>query len=103
MFLMLLRPDPFTALLNLKPDCLTHSQFKLSVQLLTAAKQMMAKAWKSPILVSAKTKHRMNATMSHAKMMAIERDQIPKFEKIWYPWIKYYLAPSFDESVLLPW
>ena len=44
-------PDPAMALLNLKPDSISHTQFKLLVQLFTAAKQTLAKSWKSPKLV----------------------------------------------------
>lgn len=103
MFQTPLTPDPFIALLNLKPDHLTFSQFKLFVQLSTAAKQTMAKAWKSPKLSLAETKNRMNSAMSHAKMSAIEGNQIPKFKKIWNPWIKTHLPPNFNDSVLQPW
>lgn len=103
MFELKLQPDPVIALLNLKPDCLTHNQFKLFTQLLTAAKQTIAKAWRSANLEIPETKHRLNTFMSHAKMLAIERDQIPIFEKTWNPWIKYHLSPIFDNSILKPW
>lgn len=103
MFDLKLQLNPTTALLNLKPECLTHTQFKLFIQLLTAAKQMVAKAWKSPSLVIAETKHRMHNSMIYAKMVAIERDQIPKFEKLWHPWIKHHLSSTFNKNVLMPW
>lgn len=73
------------------------------IQLITAAKQTVAKAWKSPTLVLAETIHRMNNTMSHAKMVAIDQNQIPKFEKLWHPWIKQQFRSNFNDSVLLPW
>lgn len=102
-FKKIIQPDPYLTLLNLKPEWLTLSQFKLMIQLITAAKQTVAKAWKSPTLVLAETIHRMNNTMSHAKMVAIDQNQIPKFEKLWHPWIKQQFLSNFNDSVLLPW
>lgn len=45
-----LSPDPAAALLNLKPSELTQPQFKLLLQLTTAAEQIIAKTWKTPTL-----------------------------------------------------
>lgn len=103
MFVVPVQPNPTTALLNLKPDCLTHAQFKLFLYLLTAAKQTLAKAWKTPSLAITETKQRMNNDMIHPKMEAIEHNQVPKFHKLWQPWIKHYLPLSFNDSVLMPW
>lgn len=72
-------PDPATALLNLKPSILTHTQFQLFIQLSTAAKQMIAKAWKSQNLILAEAKHRMNRALVYAKMTAIEENKINQF------------------------
>lgn len=68
---------------------------------LPAAKQTIAKGWKS--LAVAETKHRVNCTLLQAKMEAINENQISKFYKIWQPWIKLYLPPHFEESVLRLW
>lgn len=95
-------PDPATALLNLKPTILTHTQFQLFIQLSTAAKQTIAKAWKSQNLILAEAKHRMNRALLYAKMTAIEENKINKFRKIWQPWVKNYLPTDFDQSLLLP-
>lgn len=103
MFKFKIHPDTTMALLNLKPVYLTHIQFKLLIQQLTAARQTIAKAWKSPLLGVVETKNRMNNFMIHSKMAAIENNLIPKFEKIWNPWIKFFTASSMDEKVLLPW
>lgn len=94
--------DPAMALLNLKPEFLTHSQFNLLVQLFTAAKQTLAKAWRSPDLVINKAVNRMNNTMSYAKLIALETNMVPKFEKIWQNWIDNFISPTFDKQVLLP-
>lgn len=94
--------DPAVALLNLKPDTLTKSQFKLLMHLTTAAKQTIAKAWKSPCLVLPETIGRMNKTMIHSKMLAIETNKIRKFETQWHPWIRHCLPPDFQEELLLP-
>lgn len=61
-------PDPATALLNLKPVELTHTQFRLLIQLTTVAKQTIVKTWKSQILVVAKAKNR---ALIFAKITAI--------------------------------
>lgn len=71
MFESTIAPDPALALLNLGPDFLQQKQFKL-IQLLTAAKQTTAKAWKAPTLHLANTKHGLNQTL-HAKMSALDK------------------------------
>lgn len=38
-----------------------------------------------------KAKHRMNRTLIHAKMIAIENDKIHKYEKIWQPYVRHCL------------
>lgn len=43
----------FPTLLNLRPDILMRKQFKRMIQILTVAKQIIAKAWKSPSLAVA--------------------------------------------------
>lgn len=96
-----MQPNPTSVLLNLKPDSLSGTQIKFFLQLLTAAKQTLAKAWKFLSLVVAEAKHRVNRTMTHAKMEAIEKDQVSKFNKIWQPWVTHCLPPTFDQSVLL--
>ena len=95
--------DPKSALLNLKPDNLTHIQFKLIRQLFTAAKQTLAKAWKSPNLSVNEVLSRTNKAMTHAKMSAMDSDTITKFEKEWMPWITYTTSNTFNNDVLLPW
>lgn len=96
-------PDPAMALINRKPEFLTHNQFKLLIQLFTAAKQTLAKAWRSPSLIVEEVVNRMNVTMTQAKMVAIDNDSFVKFDKIWQPWISNYLPSTFNKEVLLPW
>lgn len=103
MFNKTIHPDPSMALLNLKPVYVTHLQFKLLTQLLIAAKQTLAKAWKFLSLVVAETKNRMNNFMIHSKMATIDNSLIPKFEKIWHSWVEFFTSSSVDESVILPW
>lgn len=95
--------DPATALLNLKPAELSHNQFRLLIQLTTAAKQTIAKAWKTQTLVVAEAKHRMNKALIFGKMTAIETNKVMKFKKVWNPWVKHHLPPDFDESLFMPW
>lgn len=93
-------PDPSVALLNLKPANISHRQLKPLLQITTAAKQTIAKAWKSTALILAETQHRIKA-MIHAKMEAIRSDKVVKFERLWYPWVARYLPSDFDDSVAL--
>ena len=95
--------DLKTALLNLKPDNITHMHFKLLSQLFTAEKQTLAKAWKSPNLIVNEVKEIMNNSMTYAKMTAIDTDMITEFERIWKPWITYAMPISFNNEVLMPW
>lgn len=95
-------PDPALALLNLKPPELTRTQFQLLIHLITAAKQTIAKAWKTQSLVVAEAKHRINRALIFAKMTAIEDNNIEKYNKIWRPWVKHYLSPDFDQTLLMP-
>lgn len=57
-----------------------QSQFRLLLQLFTATKQIIAKAWRSPSLVVVETKYRMNKALIHAKMEAF-RNKLCKFER----------------------
>ena len=98
-----IQTDPKTALLNLKPSNLTSAQFKLIRQLLTAAKQTLAKAWKSPNLSVTEVLNRTNNAMTHAKMSAIDTDTITKFEQTWEPWLTHMLPNAFNKDVMMPW
>ena len=95
--------DPKTALLNLKPVNVPHVHFTLTNQLLTAAKQTIAKAWKSPNLHLNEVINRMNVAMVYAKMSAIEADTITRFESVWKPWLDYVTQNTFNGEVLKPW
>lgn len=50
-----IQTEPTTALLNVKPAELTQNQFQLILQLVTAAKETIAKTWKSLTLVVARS------------------------------------------------
>lgn len=95
-------PDPALALLNLKSPELTRTQFQLLIHINTAAKQTIAKAWKTQTLVVADAKHRINRALFFAKMTAIEDNKIKQYNMIWQPWVKHFLSPDFDQTLLLP-
>ena len=95
--------DPKIALLNFKPDGISHARFTLTRQLLTAAKQTIAKAWKSPNVNLNETINRMNTAMIYAKITAIEMDTIARFEDTWKPWLEYVTKKTFNGDVLMPW
>ena len=103
LFKKTIKPDPSIALLNLKPTSISHTQFKLLLQITTAAKQTIAKAWKTPTLMISETKTRINQAMTHSKTEAITNDNIAKFEKIWNPWVTHFFPPNFDITLLRPW
>lgn len=93
--------DPATALLNLKPDGITQSQFCLLLQLLTVTKQTIAKTQKTQSLVIAEIVYTTNRALVHAKMAATENDRIYKYEKLWQPWVKLCLPSDSDDTVSL--
>lgn len=101
MFKVSLTPDPTVALLNSKPQTITHRQFKLLLFVTTAAKQTIANAWKLNTLCIMSVKQRVTQSMIHAKTEAILFDKISKFESLWKPWINHYLHPGLDSSLLL--
>lgn len=100
-FAVTIFPDPLIALLNLKQTTLSSNQFKLLLQITTATKQTIAKAWKSPTLVLTETKHRINQAIIHTKIEAITQDKISKFKKIWLPWMTHCLLISMNPCCCL--
>lgn len=98
-----LDPDPATAILNQKPLAVTSQQFKLLLQVTTAAKQTIAKAWKSPHLSIVETKNRITRAMIHAKVEAILVVKVKKYENLWKPWVYHYLPVDFDSTPLTSW
>lgn len=100
MFKITLLPDPTVAILNNKPQTLTHCQFKLLLLVTTAAKLTIAKVWKSTILCIVSDKHRVTQAMIHTKTETILLAKLSKFEALWLPWIEHYLPPGLDCSLL---
>lgn len=97
-----IEPDPAIALLNLIPSDFTRSQTRLLLQLTTAAKQTIARAWKTPKLSLAEAKNRVTQAMIHSKIEATILDRIPQHLKIWNPWTEHFLPPDFDKNLLNP-
>lgn len=87
------------ALLNKKPPDVTDLQFKLLLQVTTAAKQTTAKAWKNSQLTVLETKNRVTRAMVHAKIGAVLLDRVRKFELLWKPWVDHYLPSDFDNAL----
>lgn len=96
MFNATLPSDQTVALLNSKPQALTHCQFKLLLFVTTAGKQSIAKAWNLTSLSILSVKQRVTQAMIHAKTEAIFLDKVSKFKKLWNPWINHGLPPGFD-------
>lgn len=82
MFGTTIQQDPSVALLNNKPRNITQLQFKLLLNVTTAAKQTIAKAWKSDKLCEVTVKQRITQAMIHATMEAIILDQLDKFNTL---------------------
>lgn len=81
------------------PIMFTHRQIKLLLQITTAAKQTIAKAWKTPTLTLAETKHRINQAMIYVIIEAICLDRVPH----WHRCVTHYFPVEFNESLLQPW
>ena len=62
------------ALLNIKPVYISYTQFRLFLQITTAAKQTIAKAWKTNTLMISKAKNRINQAMILSKSEAFPDD-----------------------------
>lgn len=82
-------------------DC-TRAQLHLLLHLTTAAKQMIAKAWKTPTLNLTETKNRVTQAMIHNKIEATILGSIPQHLKIWQPWTELFLPSEFDKHRLEP-
>lgn len=95
-----LKPNPAVVLLNLIPQDYTRAQLRLLLQLFTAAKQTIAKAWKTPILSIAEMKNRITQAIVHSKIEAKILDKVPQHVKIWQPWIQHFLPAGVDEHLL---
>lgn len=101
MFKVILLPDTHIALVNSKPHALSNRQFKLML-FVTAAKQVIAKVWKTDSLDISLVKQGVTQSSIHAKTEAIYLDNISKFKALWTPWIEHFLSPGSDTSLLLP-
>lgn len=97
-----LEPNLTIALLNLIPQDYTRAQRCLLLHLFTAAKQMIAKAWKTSALSIIKMKNRITQAMIHSKIEATIIDKVPQHFRIWQPWIEHFLPPDIDKSLLEP-
>lgn len=71
--------DPSLVLLTQNTQDYTRAKFRLILQVMTAAKQTMAGAWKSPKLCIVETKHRHAQTIIHSKTEATIQDKVPKY------------------------
>ncbi|OCT73959.1 hypothetical protein XELAEV_18032920mg [Xenopus laevis] len=83
---------PCTALLCKKPDTLTSNQFQLFlliVAAMTAAKQTIAKAWKTKHISIEDTKGKIDWIMVQEKMSSILLGSHQKYLLVWTPWIEY--------------
>ena len=96
-------PDPMVALLNIKPETLSRNQHKLFILFMIAAKQVIASAWKSPALLLSEAEKIMNLSFVHAKLEALDKNGLEKFDGIWKPWVIYYTSDTFDSRVLMSW
>lgn len=97
-----LEPNPTIALLNLIPQDYTKAQRCLLLHLFTAAKQTIAKAWKTPALNTIEMQNRVTQAMIHSKIEAIILDKVPQHFRVWQPWIENFLPPDIDMSLLEP-
>lgn len=97
-----LDPDPSLVLLNHVQGDYTRAQLRLLLQFTTAAKQTIARSWKTPKLTIAEVKNRVTQAMIHSKIEATILDRIPPHHKTWAPWVEHFLLPNFDSHLLEP-
>lgn len=102
LFNMTFDPDPSLVLLNHNTLECTRAQFFLILQLMTAAKQTVTRAWKPTSLCAIETKHKVTQAMIHNKIKATIQDKKFKHLKIWQPWVGHFISPGFDDSLLVP-
>ena len=94
-------PDPSLALLNHIQSDFTRAQVRLLLQLTTAAKQTIARAWKTPTIHIAEVKNRVTQAMIHSKIEARILDRMAQHDKTWTPWVEHFLPPGFDLTLLV--
>lgn len=95
-----LSPNPTIALLNLFPQDYTRSQLRLLLHLFTAAKQTIAKAWKTPTLNIVETKNRVTLAMIHDKIEAKILDKATQHNRVWRPWVEHFLPTDIAEDLI---
>ncbi|OCT76294.1 hypothetical protein XELAEV_18031493mg [Xenopus laevis] len=92
---------PSTALLCKKPDTLTSNQFQLFLLIMTAAKQTIAKAWKTKHISIEVTKGKIDWIMVQEKMSSIILDTHQKYLLVWTPWIEYRFGTNYPITFLI--
>lgn len=78
---------------------LFRTQRALLTDVLMDAKQVVAKALLTGNIPFAEVKCHMNWTMVNEKLTSRLQNAMPKYHKIWDPWIKAFLPTSFDHSL----
>lgn len=73
------------------------------MNLLLAAKQLIAKAWKKPSASFQEVKEHITMMMIIDKMFSILNDSQPKFLKIWELWLQYALPSVHITSMSYFW
>lgn len=91
--------DAYVFLFNYKPDVLHTDQFRLLQHVLTSAKGVIAKHWKSPSLPGQAFFRFMSRTMFFEKLTAQLEGTMDKFELVWQPWADTFLSSSQGEVI----
>lgn len=90
------------ALLNVRPGDIPIHRHKLMLHVLSAAKLTIASIWWADIISVSATKSKIHWIFSNEKLSACLKDRMPIFEKIWEPWVQYFLPSSFDAQLISP-
>uniref|UniRef100_A0A803K359 Reverse transcriptase domain-containing protein n=1 Tax=Xenopus tropicalis TaxID=8364 RepID=A0A803K359_XENTR len=84
-----LRKDPYEALMGLPTANVPKNKQKLLNHILLAAKQTIAKSWKSPTVNFLMFKNKVDWIFINEKLTGIAADKLTEFQTVWKPWISY--------------
>uniref|UniRef100_A0A803JA29 Reverse transcriptase domain-containing protein n=1 Tax=Xenopus tropicalis TaxID=8364 RepID=A0A803JA29_XENTR len=92
--------NPYEALLGAPVQGVTRTQQKLINQIFLAAKQVLARSWKSPAINYNLLKPKIDWIFVNEKLTSIALDKYPLFLKTWQPWIDYRFGRLLSTSIL---
>uniref|UniRef100_A0A803K9R1 Reverse transcriptase zinc-binding domain-containing protein n=1 Tax=Xenopus tropicalis TaxID=8364 RepID=A0A803K9R1_XENTR len=84
-----LRKNPYEALMGLPSAKVPKNKQKLLNHMFLAARQTIAKSWKSLSINFTLFKNKVDWIFINEKLSSIDMDRLKTFQTVWEPWIKY--------------